>query len=304
VTEQPERFEIQASRVGSADGPPRAGIPGRCLVCSEAIQRGNLVSCARCETQHHRDCFEYAGRCAIYGCGSIRYTVAWHRSASSVPRRGLAAAIARRPPPVRRRSTDGGQHIRVESTGLIRSLGVAVATVSGGLAWVLSLPLMASDFLSLVFLSVLGFWPFLLLLPLLSAVLWLLGPLAVYAWGYMIFRCDGSTWVYDPATERLELTGRFLGIPFWRRSWSARRVCDVLLGPIRGSTVNYLVLRFYGGRQLWLADDRSHEKIGYSRDDLVRMGRRLADAMAVPLQQVPAQPLVPAEPPHPVQEPR
>jgi hypothetical protein len=293
-------------RAGSEERAPRVGTPGRCLVCGGAIQKGNLVSCARCETQHHRDCFEYAGRCAIYGCGSIRYTIAWHRSASSVPRRGLAPAIARRTPPVRVVSTGGEQHIGIESISLIRNLGVAVAALSGAVAWALSLPayLLASEFLAVVLFALVEIWPILLLVALVWPVLWFLVPLAFYACGYTIFRCDGSTWIYDPANERLELTGRFLGIRFWRWGWSTRRVRDVLLGPIRGSTVNYLALRFEGGRQLWLADDRSHEKIGYSYDDLIRIGRRLAEAMAVPMQQVPAQPLLPAEPAHPESESR
>jgi hypothetical protein len=41
-----------------------------CEVCGERIERGvnPLVACLKCETLHHKDCWEYNNRCAIYGC--------------------------------------------------------------------------------------------------------------------------------------------------------------------------------------------------------------------------------------------
>jgi pSer/pThr/pTyr-binding forkhead associated (FHA) protein len=41
-----------------------------CEVCGEKIERGrdSLVSCQKCDTLHHKDCWEYNNRCAIYGC--------------------------------------------------------------------------------------------------------------------------------------------------------------------------------------------------------------------------------------------
>lgn len=51
-----------------------AALPqGTCLVCGEDLQGRVLVACARCGTGHHRDCWEYSGRCATYGCASVRY---------------------------------------------------------------------------------------------------------------------------------------------------------------------------------------------------------------------------------------
>jgi hypothetical protein len=39
-----------------------------CLVCGEGLA-GQLVSCSRCKTLHHRDCWDYSGGCATYACG-------------------------------------------------------------------------------------------------------------------------------------------------------------------------------------------------------------------------------------------
>jgi hypothetical protein len=53
-----------------AAGPdPDAGPPA-CKVCGEPIDDGPIVDCAVCGTPHHRECWEYAGVCSIYGCGS------------------------------------------------------------------------------------------------------------------------------------------------------------------------------------------------------------------------------------------
>ena len=42
--------------------------PGaRCPVCATGLERA-VVVCARCETPHHRECWTYEGKCAIYGC--------------------------------------------------------------------------------------------------------------------------------------------------------------------------------------------------------------------------------------------
>jgi hypothetical protein len=52
-----------------------------CEVCGEKIERGSvpLVTCLKCETFHHKDCWEYNNRCAIYGCA--------HTEAKPVPLR-------------------------------------------------------------------------------------------------------------------------------------------------------------------------------------------------------------------------
>lgn len=38
-----------------------------CPVCCESI-RQTAVQCARCRTPHHRECWDYAGTCAMYAC--------------------------------------------------------------------------------------------------------------------------------------------------------------------------------------------------------------------------------------------
>lgn len=41
--------------------------PPHCPVCSTTIT-GETHTCTRCNTPHHKDCWEYAKGCAIYGC--------------------------------------------------------------------------------------------------------------------------------------------------------------------------------------------------------------------------------------------
>ncbi|MEK6233419.1 MAG: hypothetical protein N2C14_01805, partial [Planctomycetales bacterium] len=39
-----------------------------CQICGEGIEDLKVV-CVSCQTPHHRDCWEYAGCCSMYGCG-------------------------------------------------------------------------------------------------------------------------------------------------------------------------------------------------------------------------------------------
>jgi len=41
---------------------------GACPVCGTAATEA--VSCSRCGTKHHRECWDYVKRCAMYGCGA------------------------------------------------------------------------------------------------------------------------------------------------------------------------------------------------------------------------------------------
>lgn len=46
--------------------------PVECPVCGDALGPGpGAVLCARCGAPHHGACFEYTGRCSIYGCGGL-----------------------------------------------------------------------------------------------------------------------------------------------------------------------------------------------------------------------------------------
>jgi len=40
-----------------------------CQICGTPLD-GELVWCARCGTPHHQDCWQFAGVCSTYGCGS------------------------------------------------------------------------------------------------------------------------------------------------------------------------------------------------------------------------------------------
>jgi hypothetical protein len=52
-----------------AAGPDPESGPPSCKVCGEPIEDGPVVFCASCNTPHHRECWEFTGACAIYGCG-------------------------------------------------------------------------------------------------------------------------------------------------------------------------------------------------------------------------------------------
>lgn len=41
---------------------------GRCPICSAPLAAAPLQRCDRCLAPHHRECWEYLGRCATYGC--------------------------------------------------------------------------------------------------------------------------------------------------------------------------------------------------------------------------------------------
>ena len=40
---------------------------GRCPICTSALKEP-LIRCSRCRSPHHRECWEYLGYCATYGC--------------------------------------------------------------------------------------------------------------------------------------------------------------------------------------------------------------------------------------------
>lgn len=44
-----------------------AGAPS-CPVCGDAVRPDESVRCPACDTPHHRECWEFHGRCATYGC--------------------------------------------------------------------------------------------------------------------------------------------------------------------------------------------------------------------------------------------
>ena len=40
-----------------------------CPVCAESLKHA-CVACKSCDTPHHSECWTYAGKCAIFACGS------------------------------------------------------------------------------------------------------------------------------------------------------------------------------------------------------------------------------------------
>lgn len=62
VLERPAPAPVAARALGAL---PVAH--ARCPVCATSLAH-DVVQCARCETPHHRECWEYAGRCAVFAC--------------------------------------------------------------------------------------------------------------------------------------------------------------------------------------------------------------------------------------------
>lgn len=42
-----------------------------CPICADQLE-GRMVICVRCKTPHCRECWDYNGRCAMFGCGETR----------------------------------------------------------------------------------------------------------------------------------------------------------------------------------------------------------------------------------------
>jgi hypothetical protein len=68
-------FWQRASGIEILDEPaaPAAGADAVCPICGSKIAPEVRVSCRRCETPHHQDCWEFNGRCSTYACGEKRY---------------------------------------------------------------------------------------------------------------------------------------------------------------------------------------------------------------------------------------
>jgi hypothetical protein len=44
-----------------------------CQICGSKIEADVRVVCRRCSTPHHKDCWEFNGRCSTYACGEKRF---------------------------------------------------------------------------------------------------------------------------------------------------------------------------------------------------------------------------------------
>lgn len=60
--------DLPAGGEGVADEPVPVSLPGvHCPVCGDP-EDAQPVACPRCAVRYHKECWEYAGGCAIYGC--------------------------------------------------------------------------------------------------------------------------------------------------------------------------------------------------------------------------------------------
>lgn len=59
-------------RPKAAEAPPLIFEDAACRVCHGSLVQGKVVRCAKCTTPHHRDCWDFNGRCSTFGCGETR----------------------------------------------------------------------------------------------------------------------------------------------------------------------------------------------------------------------------------------
>lgn len=53
--------------------PQSPGEDAVCQICGSKIPADVRVLCRRCNTPHHKDCWEFNGRCSTYACGEKRF---------------------------------------------------------------------------------------------------------------------------------------------------------------------------------------------------------------------------------------
>lgn len=44
-----------------------------CKICGAGLADGAVVRCLKCATPHHRDCWDFNGRCSTFACGETRF---------------------------------------------------------------------------------------------------------------------------------------------------------------------------------------------------------------------------------------
>ena len=69
-----ELFWQRASGIEILDEPAPVDDAPRCQICGSAIPGEVRVNCRRCNTPHHKDCWEFNGQCSTYACGEKRFT--------------------------------------------------------------------------------------------------------------------------------------------------------------------------------------------------------------------------------------
>jgi len=61
---------IEIDDDGPASGPAEDPV---CQVCGSKIPADGRVYCRKCRTPHHKECWEYNGKCSTFGCGESRF---------------------------------------------------------------------------------------------------------------------------------------------------------------------------------------------------------------------------------------
>lgn len=68
-----------------------------CPICREAVDPESAVACSDCSAPHHPECWEYAGGCSMFGCGS-RENLDFKSIRAALKGRELAIDERTRPP--------------------------------------------------------------------------------------------------------------------------------------------------------------------------------------------------------------
>ncbi len=72
-----ELFWQRASGIEILEEPavrPPSGDRPVCQICGFQIGELECVSCKRCRTPHHKECWEWNGHCSTYACGETRFS--------------------------------------------------------------------------------------------------------------------------------------------------------------------------------------------------------------------------------------
>ena len=76
--------QVKVTQCRGIDFVTSAGVvvqDAKCGVCHAEVV-SDMVICVKCKTPHHLDCWQYVGKCSVFGCGELtcRYPGALHRS--------------------------------------------------------------------------------------------------------------------------------------------------------------------------------------------------------------------------------
>lgn len=85
---------LRSCQKGFFSNPGKGGKVLQCRICGCDVEAEQAVGCARCAAPFHRDCWDFNGRCGIYGCGGLRHTAYRALSSDAV----LAIDDSTRPP--------------------------------------------------------------------------------------------------------------------------------------------------------------------------------------------------------------